>query len=53
MLACSLIGYEPKQSFADGLEMFLEWANENEPEIGSYDRSIEELKRRGFLHGGK
>ena len=52
-LARALLHYEPQWGFCEGLQQFLEWAEESEPEMDSYGRSLEELKRRGLLHGGK
>jgi dTDP-L-rhamnose 4-epimerase len=49
--ARELIGYQPRWSFRDGLERFLAWAGQSEPEAGGYERSLQELTRRGLLHG--
>jgi dTDP-L-rhamnose 4-epimerase len=46
-----LLGYEPRVKFEDGLRSFLAWAEESEPELSSYERSLEEMKDRGLLHG--
>ncbi|HEV2647065.1 MAG TPA: NAD-dependent epimerase/dehydratase family protein [Acidobacteriaceae bacterium] len=51
-LAGSLLCYEPSTKFSDGLREFLKWANESEPEVTAYDRSLQEMKDRGLLHGG-
>ena len=34
----------------DGLRRFLEWANESEPALAGYERSIAELQQKGLLH---
>jgi dTDP-L-rhamnose 4-epimerase len=52
-LARTLLHYEPQWGFREGLQQFLEWAKESEPEMENYGRSLEELKQRGLLHGGK
>jgi dTDP-L-rhamnose 4-epimerase len=52
--ARSLLGYEPQWSFRDGLNRFLNWAAENGAAHGNnsaYERSLDELKQRGLLHG--
>ena len=52
-LANALFGYQSEWGFREGLQQFLGWAEENDPEPGGYDRSMEELKQRGLLHGSK
>lgn len=49
--ARALLGYEPQVKFEDGLCAFLGWAEESEPELSGYERSLEELKDRGLFHG--
>jgi dTDP-L-rhamnose 4-epimerase len=49
--ARELLGYEPQVKFEDGLRSFLAWAEESEPELIGYDRSLEEMKERGLMHG--
>jgi dTDP-L-rhamnose 4-epimerase len=49
--ARALLGYEPRVKFEDGLRSFLAWAEESEPELSGYERSLEEMKDRGLLHG--
>ncbi|MGA9672211.1 MAG: NAD-dependent epimerase/dehydratase family protein [Terracidiphilus sp.] len=51
-LAQRLFGYEPQWKFEDGVQQFLEWANESEPTGGGYEQSLLELKGRGLLHEG-
>jgi dTDP-L-rhamnose 4-epimerase len=53
ILARALIQYEPQWLFLDGLGKFLGWAQESEPETREFDRSLEELRRRGLLHDSK
>lgn len=48
--AKSLFGYEPQVKFEDGLRNFLAWAEESEPELAGYQRSLEEMRERGLLH---
>jgi dTDP-L-rhamnose 4-epimerase len=52
-LANALFGYQSEWGFREGLQQFLGWAEETDPEPGGYDRSMEELKQRGLLHGSK
>ncbi len=47
--ARSLLGYEPKWSFPDGLRRFLGWAMENELPENHYEHSLDEMKQRGLL----
>lgn len=49
--AKAFLGYEPQVKFEDGLRNFLAWAEENKPELSGYERSLEEMKGRGLLHG--
>ena len=50
--AKSLLAYEPKVMFKEGLSHFLTWAKNNEPELSGYEHSLEEMRRRGLLHVG-
>jgi dTDP-L-rhamnose 4-epimerase len=50
--AKSLLGYEPQVKFNEGLQKFLAWAEESEANANGYERSLEEMKRRGLLHAG-
>ncbi len=52
-LATALLGYQPEWAFREGLQQFLDWAEDSDPEPSGYDRSMEELKQRGLLHGSK
>ena len=45
------LGYEPRVKFEDGLRSFLAWAEKSESELSGYERSLEEMKGRGLLHG--
>ncbi|QHN04322.1 SDR family NAD(P)-dependent oxidoreductase [Granulicella sp. WH15] len=49
-LARSLLGYEPKTPFAVGVREFLAWAEQSEPELSGYERSLAELKQKGLMH---
>lgn len=49
--ARSLLGYDPLVNFAQGLRNFLIWAEESEPELSGYQRSLDEMKTRGLLYG--
>ena len=51
--AQELLGYEPKQSFRDGLHSFLRWAQGRVPISGPprFEDSLEEMRKHGLLHG--
>ncbi len=48
----SLLEYNPRWRFRDGLELFLRWANHSAPSLSGYEQSLSEMRQRGFLHGG-
>lgn len=50
-LAESLLGYQPRWRFREGLRRFLEWANESSPSSDGYETSLAEMASRGLLHG--
>lgn len=45
----SRLGFEPKISFIDGIQKFVDWVRTQEICIDRYDESIEELKNKGFI----
>jgi dTDP-L-rhamnose 4-epimerase len=45
------LGYMPVWTFAEGLEMFLKWAEDQKLEGGNYERSLDELRAKGLMHG--
>ena len=47
------LNYDPSVRFQEGLKNFLAWAEESEPELDGYQRSLNELESRGLLHGRK
>lgn len=47
----AMLGYQPSVKFQQGLENFLAWAEQSEPEIKGYERSLDEMRQRGLLHG--
>jgi dTDP-L-rhamnose 4-epimerase len=47
----ALLAYVPQWKFQDGLQRFLEWADESEPSVSGYEQSLAEMKQRGLLHG--
>jgi len=49
--AKATLAYEPSVQFQQGLDNFLAWAQESEPELDGYQRSLSELESRGLLHG--
>jgi dTDP-L-rhamnose 4-epimerase len=50
--ARSLLGYNPRWGFRDGLQCFLKWANQSAPSSSGYEQSLAEMRQRGLLHGG-
>jgi dTDP-L-rhamnose 4-epimerase len=46
-----LLDYNPQWGFRDGLQRFLQWANESAPSMGGYEKSLSEMRQRGLLHG--
>jgi len=47
-LAKSILGYESKWNFEEGLEKFVKWVKNQEVEKDLYDTSIKELKDKGL-----
>jgi dTDP-L-rhamnose 4-epimerase len=50
--AAECIGYAPFWEFQAGIAKFLAWAEEQPCEGGAYDRSLEEMRRRGLMGVG-
>ena len=46
--ARTLLGFEPKWSFSEGIGEFVKWVNGQEVREDKYDSSIEEMKRKGL-----
>jgi len=49
--AQAMLAYQPSVQFQQGLNNFLAWAEESEPELRGYESSLKEMKARGLLHG--
>lgn len=47
-LARTRLGFEPKWSFEDGIEEFVNWVNRQEVQEDKYEISIEEMKKKGL-----
>lgn len=47
-LARTILGYEPKWSFSDGIGEFCKWVNTQEIQADMYDASILEMKEKGL-----
>lgn len=47
-LARNVLGFNPKWSFADGIEHFTKWVNQQEVKEDNYEASIEEMKKKGL-----
>lgn len=45
----SLTGFEPRWTFADGLQRFLTWAQTHEATESGFERSMAELAQRGLM----
>lgn len=46
--ARTILGFEPKWNFSDGIGKFCKWVNEQEVQEDKYEDSIEEMKRKGL-----
>lgn len=46
--ARTILGFEPKWSFSQGIEQFTKWVNQQEIQEDKYEASIEEMKRKGL-----
>lgn len=46
--ARQILGFEPKWSFADGIEQYTNWVNQQEVNEDNYETSIEEMKKKGL-----
>lgn len=47
-LARTILGFEPKWNFADGIEHFAQWVNQQAVQEDNYEASIEEMKQKGL-----
>lgn len=47
-LARTILGFEPKWDFSQGIEQFANWVNQQEIQEDKYEASIEEMKRKGL-----
>lgn len=43
------LGFEPKHDFESGIAKLAAWAMQSGPQASSYEASIEEMRRKGFL----
>lgn len=46
--ARTILGFEPKWSFSEGIGEFTRWVNEQEVQEDNYEASIEEMKKKGL-----
>ncbi|MDF2613499.1 MAG: NAD-dependent epimerase/dehydratase family protein [Clostridia bacterium] len=44
----TLLGYEPKVRFIDGISKFVDWVEQQNIESDNYEASIEEMKKKGL-----
>ena len=47
-LARTILGFEPKWNFMQGIEQFTNWVDQQEIQADKYEASIEEMKRKGL-----
>lgn len=45
----SILGFEPKWNFADGIGEFTKWVNQQATQEDNYEKSIEEMKIKGLF----
>ena len=48
-LAKTILGFEPKWSFDQGIKQFTEWVNQQELQKDNYEASLEEMKQKGLF----
>lgn len=48
-LARSILGYKPRWTFADGIEQFAKWVDQQEIQKDNYEESIKEMKEKGLF----
>lgn len=48
-VARTILGFEPRWSFSDGIGEFCKWANKQEAVEDKYEASIEEMKKKGLF----
>lgn len=46
--AKSILGYSPKYQFKEGLKKFCEWVKTQPLEIDNYEKSLEEIRKKGL-----
>lgn len=47
-LARSILGFEPRWNFSDGIAQFCKWVDQQEIQEDKYEASIEEMKKKGL-----
>ncbi len=50
-LARETLGYVPRTPFAEGLARFLDWAQASDIKDSGYEKSLQELRAKGLMHG--
>ena len=48
-LAKTILGFEPKWSFDQGIKQFTEWVNQQKLQKDNYEASLEEMKQKGLF----
>lgn len=46
-----VLGFESRWTFRDGIREFLAWATDQEYDGGRYERSLQEMRAKGLMHG--
>lgn len=47
----NVLGFAPQWTFAQGIQLFLSWANSQSVVAGEYEKSLKEMRDRGLMHG--
>jgi dTDP-L-rhamnose 4-epimerase len=50
-LARNVLSYSPSVGFEEGLSRFLEWAQKSDVILSGYEKSLQELRSKGLMHG--
>lgn len=45
----SMLGFEPKIGFEEGIRRFCEWVNSQQIQESSYEKSVEEMRSKGLM----
>ncbi|MBU6157752.1 MAG: NAD-dependent epimerase/dehydratase family protein [Bacteroidetes bacterium] len=45
----SVLGYQPRVSFTEGIQLFAKWVNQQDHSLIAYEQSLQEMKSRGLM----